>query len=106
MITQFFIFELYLFLVRNLGFEYQCPDQNDRILWRFAISNSFDGEFLEFVANLIEFLTPPLKYRHCAGHAGRQEFDLLGNVIFYGLPIERVQRIILSKLPSLGELFP
>ena len=27
-------------------------------------------------------------------------------MIFYGLPIERVQRIILSKLPSLGGTFP
>ena len=58
LITFFFIFELYLFLVRNLGFGYQCPGQNDCILWRFAISNSFDGEFLEFIANFIEFLTP------------------------------------------------
>ena len=98
-------YELYLRLVRNLGFGYQCPGQNDCILWRFAIPNSFDGEFLEFVANLIEFLTP-LKYRQCAGRAGRRGFDLLGNVIFYGLPIERVQRIILSKLPSLGGTFP
>jgi hypothetical protein len=75
-------------------------------LWRFTISNSFDGAFLEFIANLIEFLTLPLKYRQCAGRAGRRGFDLLGNVIFYGLPMERVQRIILSKLPSLGGTFP
>ena len=47
-----------------------------------------------------------MKYRQCAGRAGRRGFDLLGNVIFYGLPIERVQRIILSKLPSLGGTFP
>ena len=33
-------------------------------------------------------------------------FDLFGNVIFYGLLIERVERITLSKLPSLGGTFP
>ncbi|KAF8812130.1 P-loop containing nucleoside triphosphate hydrolase protein [Phlegmacium glaucopus] len=47
-----------------------------------------------------------LMYRQCAGRAGRRGFDLLGNVIFYGLPIDRVQRIVLSKLPSLGGTFP
>lgn len=60
---------------------------------------------MEFIENLIELLTP-LKYRQCAGRAGRRGFDLVGNVIFYGLPVERVQRIVLSRLPSLGGTFP
>lgn len=47
-----------------------------------------------------------MEYRQCAGRAGRRGFDLLGNVVFYGLPIDRVQRLILSKLPSLGGSFP
>ncbi|KAJ7608765.1 hypothetical protein FB45DRAFT_1128535 [Roridomyces roridus] len=51
------------------------------------------------------FLTA-LMYRQCAGRAGRRGFDLLGNVIFYGLPMERVQRLVLSKLPPLGGNFP
>ncbi|KAJ6541715.1 hypothetical protein B0H19DRAFT_1239495 [Mycena capillaripes] len=51
------------------------------------------------------FLTA-LMYRQCAGRAGRRGFDLLGNVVFYGLPMDRVQRLALSKLPSLGGNFP
>ena len=47
-----------------------------------------------------------MEYRQCAGRAGRRGFDLLGNVIFYGLPIDRVQRIVLSRLPPLGGTFP
>ncbi|KAI0677460.1 P-loop containing nucleoside triphosphate hydrolase protein [Trametes maxima] len=51
------------------------------------------------------FLTA-LMYRQCAGRAGRRGFDLLGKVVFYGLPIDRCQRLVLSKLPSLGGNFP
>ncbi|KAK7063652.1 hypothetical protein R3P38DRAFT_2819611 [Favolaschia claudopus] len=47
-----------------------------------------------------------LMYRQCSGRAGRRGFDLLGNVVFYGLPMERVQRLVLSKLPALGGNFP
>lgn len=51
------------------------------------------------------FLTA-LMYRQCAGRAGRRGFDLLGKVVFYGLPMDRCQRLVLSKLPSLGSNFP
>lgn len=51
------------------------------------------------------FLTA-LMYRQCAGRAGRRGFDLLGKVVFYALPMERVQRLVLSKLPSIGGNFP
>ncbi|OSD04333.1 P-loop containing nucleoside triphosphate hydrolase protein [Trametes coccinea BRFM310] len=47
-----------------------------------------------------------LMYRQCAGRAGRRGFDLLGKVVFYGLPMDRCQRLVLSKLPSLGGNFP
>ncbi|KAJ7225893.1 hypothetical protein GGX14DRAFT_641680 [Mycena pura] len=47
-----------------------------------------------------------LMYRQCAGRAGRRGYDLLGNVVFYGLNYGRVQRLILSRLPSLGDSFP
>ncbi|KAJ7917141.1 hypothetical protein B0H13DRAFT_2231514 [Mycena leptocephala] len=52
------------------------------------------------------FLTALMQYRQCSGRAGRRGFDLRGNVIFYGLPMERVQRLVLSKLPPLGGNFP
>ncbi|KAL4072373.1 hypothetical protein V8B97DRAFT_1958702 [Scleroderma yunnanense] len=51
------------------------------------------------------FLTA-LMYRQCAGRAGRRGYDLLGKVVFYGLPMDRVQRLTLSGLPSLGVNFP
>lgn len=38
--------------------------------------------------------------------AGRRGFDLLGKVVFYGLPMDRVQRLVLSKIPALGGNFP
>lgn len=46
------------------------------------------------------------QYRQCAGRAGRRGYDPLGKVVFYGLPMDRVQRLTLSKLPSLGVSFP
>ncbi|KAG2142339.1 hypothetical protein DEU56DRAFT_793643 [Suillus clintonianus] len=51
------------------------------------------------------FLTA-LMYRQCAGRAGRRGYDLLGKVVFYALPMSRVQRLVLSKLPSLSASFP
>ncbi|KAG1725082.1 uncharacterized protein EDB91DRAFT_1267695 [Suillus paluster] len=51
------------------------------------------------------FLTA-LMYRQCAGRAGRRGYDLLGKVVFYGLSMSRVQRLVLSKLPSLAAGFP
>ncbi|KAF8636971.1 hypothetical protein AX17_003132 [Amanita inopinata Kibby_2008] len=47
-----------------------------------------------------------LMYRQCSGRAGRRGFDLLGNVVFCGLAMNRVQRLVLSKLPTLGGNFP
>ncbi|KZP15488.1 P-loop containing nucleoside triphosphate hydrolase protein [Athelia psychrophila] len=51
------------------------------------------------------FLTG-LMYRQCAGRAGRRGKDLLRKVVFYGLPMYRVQRLVLSKIPALGGNFP
>lgn len=38
--------------------------------------------------------------------AGRRGYDLLGKVVFYGLAMDRAQRLVLSKLPALGGNFP
>lgn len=51
------------------------------------------------------FLTA-LNYRQCAGRAGRRGFDLRGNVLFYGLSWNRIQRLLLSRVPKLGGSFP
>ncbi|KAG8971374.1 hypothetical protein FRC05_011136 [Tulasnella sp. 425] len=47
-----------------------------------------------------------LTYRQCAGRAGRRGMDLLGNVVFYGIPMERIHRIITSKVPPLTGNMP
>ncbi|KAI0067591.1 P-loop containing nucleoside triphosphate hydrolase protein [Artomyces pyxidatus] len=47
-----------------------------------------------------------LTYRQCAGRAGRRGYDLLGRVVFYGLPMDRIHRLVLSRLPSLSGTFP
>jgi Lhr-like helicase len=51
------------------------------------------------------FLTA-LNFRQCAGRAGRRGFDLLGNVLFLGIPVERVFRLMSSRLPDLNGHFP
>lgn len=51
------------------------------------------------------FLTA-LNYHQAAGRAGRRGFDLLGNVVFVGMPQERVYEIMSSRLPDLRGHFP
>ncbi len=51
------------------------------------------------------FLTS-LNYRQGSGRAGRRGFDLLGNVVFHGIPNQRVLEIMSSRLPDLRGTFP
>ncbi|KPM36666.1 putative helicase [Neonectria ditissima] len=51
------------------------------------------------------FLTAQ-NYRQASGRAGRRGFDLLGNVVFNGLPRDRVHEIMSSRLPALKGQFP
>lgn len=51
------------------------------------------------------FLTA-LNFRQCSGRAGRRGFDLLGNVLFLGIPVQRVFRLLSSRLPDLNGHFP
>ncbi|KAL0783517.1 hypothetical protein CaCOL14_001423 [Colletotrichum acutatum] len=51
------------------------------------------------------FLTA-LNYRQASGRAGRRGFDLLGNVVFHGIPHHRAMEIISSRLPDLRGQFP
>ena len=51
------------------------------------------------------FLTA-LNFRQCAGRAGRRGFDSLGNVIFQGIPLGKVYRLLSSRLPDLNGHFP
>lgn len=51
------------------------------------------------------FLTA-LNYRQAAGRAGRRGFDMLGNVVFQGVPYGKVCRLLSSRLPDLNGHFP
>ncbi|KAF4635733.1 hypothetical protein G7Y89_g2365 [Cudoniella acicularis] len=51
------------------------------------------------------FLTA-LNYRQGAGRAGRRGFDVLGNVVFLGIPTAKVFRLLSSRLPDLNGHFP
>ncbi|KKY28940.1 putative dead deah box helicase [Diplodia seriata] len=51
------------------------------------------------------FLTA-LNFRQAAGRAGRRGFDVLGNVVFHGIPVSKVSRLLSSRLPDLTGHFP
>ncbi|KAK8224933.1 hypothetical protein HDK90DRAFT_543759, partial [Phyllosticta capitalensis] len=51
------------------------------------------------------FLTA-LNFRQGAGRAGRRGFDVLGNVVFHGIPISKVCRLLSSRLPDITGHFP
>ncbi|PGH12600.1 hypothetical protein AJ80_06658 [Polytolypa hystricis UAMH7299] len=51
------------------------------------------------------FLTA-LNFRQAAGRAGRRGFDMLGNVVFQGVPYAKVCRLLSSRLPDLSGHFP
>lgn len=47
-----------------------------------------------------------LNYRQASGRAGRRGFDLLGNVIFHGMPRHKAYQLMSSRLPDLNGHFP
>lgn len=47
-----------------------------------------------------------LNFRQAAGRAGRRGFDVLGNVVFQGLPYSKICRLLSSRLPDLHGHFP
>lgn len=47
-----------------------------------------------------------LNFRQASGRAGRRGFDNLGNVVFLGVPVNKAQFLMSSKLPSLMGHFP
>jgi len=51
-------------------------------------------------------LLTALNYRQASGRAGRRGFDLIGNVIFHGVPLDSALRLIRSRLPKLRGHFP
>lgn len=51
------------------------------------------------------FLTA-LNFRQAAGRAGRRGFDMLGNVVFHGVALSKIHKLISSRLPDLNGHFP
>ncbi|MCJ1475667.1 hypothetical protein MMC13_004330 [Lambiella insularis] len=47
-----------------------------------------------------------LNFRQCAGRAGRRGFDILGNVVFHGISLDKACRLVSSRLPDLNGHFP
>ena len=41
-----------------------------------------------------------------SGRAGRRGYDPIGNVIFYGVPMPKIERIIRASVPRLKGQFP
>ncbi|KAJ3380063.1 hypothetical protein HDU80_002220 [Chytriomyces hyalinus] len=62
-----------------------------------AVSSVFIGDSL--------FLTA-LNFRQASGRAGRRGFDLVGNVIFFGLLLEKIYALLTARLPHLKASFP
>jgi superfamily II RNA helicase len=47
-----------------------------------------------------------LNFRQAAGRAGRRGFDMLGNVVFHGVSMSKIHKLISSRLPDLNGHFP
>ncbi|GES95532.1 P-loop containing nucleoside triphosphate hydrolase protein [Rhizophagus clarus] len=51
------------------------------------------------------FLTA-LQYRQMSGRSGRRGFDPIGHVIFFGITLTKIKRLLVSELPNLSGHFP
>ncbi|XP_070552614.1 probable ATP-dependent RNA helicase DDX60 isoform X2 [Ptychodera flava] len=92
--------------------------------WRMAVENLFRTRYLKVVVatgTLALGIHMPCKtvifagdsvyldatqYRQMSGRAGRRGFDLVGNVLFFGIPRPKIQRLIMSSVPHLKGNFP
>ena len=47
-----------------------------------------------------------LQYRQMSGRSGRRGFDPLGHVVFFGITLTKIVRLLMSGLPKLSRHFP
>ena len=53
-----------------------------------------------------EIYLDSFQYRQASGRAGRRGFDSVGNVVFLGVPLRKVERLVSSYIPQLRPHFP
>ena len=46
-----------------------------------------------------------IKYKQMVGRAGRRSFDTIGNIVYYGLPQNKIKNFISSKIPNIKGRF-
>ena len=89
---------------RYAGIGNQRTNEVVRFLWGLSFPYSAHGQSRILTPKSLAILTS-VQFRQCAGRAGRRGFDLLGRVVFYGIPLDRINRILLSRLPRLTGTF-
>ena len=80
------------------------------LLWRLKTLQWYHSWTVRNDTTISGFLSPldiPLFYYfQMSGRAGRRGFDPVGNVVFFGVPYRKVQRLITANIPKLVGNFP
>ncbi|XP_059501741.1 probable ATP-dependent RNA helicase DDX60 [Stegostoma tigrinum] len=112
--------QLRLYLERGIGFHHASLNSKGRqaveMLFRLgfarvvtatgtlALGINMPCKTVVFLDDSV--LLDALQYRQMSGRAGRRGFDLIGNVVFYSVPMPKVQRLLKASVPLLSGQFP
>ncbi|XP_059820863.1 probable ATP-dependent RNA helicase DDX60 isoform X1 [Hypanus sabinus] len=112
--------QLRLYLERGIGFHHPSLNSKGRqaveMLFRLgfarvvtatgtlALGINMPCKTVVFLDDSV--LLDALQYRQMSGRAGRRGFDVIGNVIFYCIPLPKVQRLLKASVPLLRGQFP
>ncbi|CAG8707754.1 5932_t:CDS:2, partial [Scutellospora calospora] len=47
-----------------------------------------------------------LQYRQMSGRSGRRGYDPIGHVVFFGITLTKIKRLLMSELPDISGHFP